>query len=74
VHLWYKLLSHNNTAQLELKLNLELEKIQNWMNANNLTINYTKTKFITLFKISPLTFPINLSCGGIPIEQVESIK
>jgi len=28
------LLLHNNAAELELKLNLELEKIQNWMNAN----------------------------------------
>jgi len=31
------------------------------MNANKLTINYTKTKFTLFSKISPLTFPINLS-------------
>jgi len=68
------LLSHNNTAQLELKLNLELEKIQNLMNANKLTIKYTKTEFTLFSKISRLASQINLSCGGIPIEQVESIK
>jgi len=51
------LFSHNDTAQLELKLNLKLEKIQNWMNANILTINYTKTKFALFKKISPSNFP-----------------
>ena len=68
------LLSHNNTAQLELNLNLELEKIQNWMKGSKLTINYTKTKFILFSKIFLLISPTNLSCGVIPIEQVESIK
>ena len=37
----------------ELKLNFELEKIQNWMNANKLTVNLTETKFILFSKISP---------------------
>ena len=44
------------------------------MNSNKLTIKYTKTKFTLFSKISSLTSPINLSCGGIPIEQVENIK
>jgi len=33
------LLSHCNTAQLELKMCLEPQKIQDWMNANKLTTN-----------------------------------
>jgi len=35
--------SHNNAIHLELKVNLELDKIQNWMNANKLTVNFTKS-------------------------------
>jgi len=38
----------NRTAQLQSKLLLKLEKIQYWMNANKLTLNYTKTKINTL--------------------------
>ena len=40
----------------------------------NITVNCTKTKFLLFSKISPLTSPINLSCGGLTIEEVESIR
>jgi len=55
-------------SQLELKLNLELEKIQNWVNASTSTVNYKKSKFVLFSKNSPLTSPFNLSCGGLTIE------
>ena len=53
-------LSHNNTVQLELELNLEFEKIHIWMNANKLTVTYKNTIFIRFSKLSPLTSPIHL--------------
>jgi len=35
------------------------------MNANKLTANYAKTKFIHFSKISHLISPLNLCCGGL---------
>ena len=42
--------SADNAAVLEQKFNAEVEFISDWMRANKLTLNYTKTKIMLFSK------------------------
>ena len=41
-------LSNKNSQELEYKITVELKKVQKWLDANKLTINVSKTKYIII--------------------------
>ena len=65
----------NNVENIELNLNEDLERVNQWLIANKLTLNTSKTEFILIgsrqrlntFHSSPV-----LVIDGAPIEQVSS--
>jgi len=55
-------------------LNRELDKVKSWLNANQLTLNVGKTKFL-LYKMKNKTLPTpKVKIGGIEIERVTSFN
>ena len=54
----YLMLSDNYLGSLEKNENVELEKINYWMRANKLSLNYSKTNYMLIYKKSWTKFPI----------------
>ena len=67
------LFSANTVAGLQNIANRELNKIENWMTSNKLTLNHTKTKFMIISK-NGRSAAINIHLNGHLIEQVNSIE
>ena len=62
-------------AQLEQQLNYELKQIAAWINANNLTINPSKTYALVISPFTNLNFPtLNLFYNHHRIDVVRTVK
>lgn len=57
----------------EMAINNELEKINNWLKLNKLTLNVEKTKYMMFHKRRKIT-PINISLNNSKIEFVHQFK
>jgi len=67
-------ISSNNPQQLNILANAELQKIDNWVRINKLSLNYKKTTFM-IIKCDPkpvTTFSINI--GNNQIAQTNCTK
>ena len=70
--------SHSDINDLFEKINKELTNVSNWFNANKLSLNVKKTKYIFLYKSSkkdniPLPL-LNLNINGLNVERESLIK
>ena len=54
----YLMLTDNYFGSLEKKLNVEIAKINYWMQANKISLNYSKTNYMLVYKISWPKFQI----------------
>ena len=64
----------DNVANVELVLNNELIKITNWLAANQLSLNVSKTKFMVFhFPSKKVTYP-NLALNNIDIQRVDNFN
>ena len=64
---------HSDPEYLNEVINKELGKVDKWLRANKLFINYSKTKFLLFNKTSKnCTFSVKIN--GFLIEQSDSIK
>ena len=69
--------SSNNTNDINRCLNEDLENVSEWLIANKLTLNQSKTEFMVIGsrpKLSTLNSPISLEIDGISVEQVPHTK
>ena len=68
-------MSHKRPETLRLKVNHEIQKIHNWLIANKLTLNLTKSCFI-LFKgqRNDALDNFHISISGSKLEYVKSTK
>ena len=70
--------SSDNFNDLQLRMNREIDKVQNWLFANKLSVHYAKKTQYILFvppgkaKDKPSNFMVQM--GGNVIEQTESYK
>ena len=70
--------SSENFDDLQLRMNREIDKVQNWLYANKLSVHYAKKTQYILFippgkvKNKPHNFSVEM--GGNIIEQTESYK
>lgn len=66
-------MSGNNLESLYQDVNCEMGRVVAWLNANRLSLNVSKTKYM-LFTHSPSEFDHNLVVNGINVERVFDIK
>ena len=69
------LLTHSNLTTLN-KVNSEFSKIENWLNANKLSLNYSKTKYLLYTpksKDSQL-YNFTVKTKGIKLERCKTAK
>jgi len=67
----------DNADNVQLHLNQDLENVQNWLTANKLTLNMTKTKFMLLGsrqRLSTLTESPTLAINDSQVSQVTTAK
>ena len=67
-------LSHNNIKSLQIQTANEVDKINNWINANKLTINYKKSCFMLVGNKQAEESDFNLRKNHIKIEQSDHVK
>ena len=65
--------SHPDPYILANTLNIELNKVTQWIKANKLSLNMQKTKYM-LFSNSIEQLPINIIFDDTPLEEVTDIK
>ena len=69
------LILNNKCHQLlEITANNELNKVNEWMQANKLTVNYKKTKYMILSKVHKSAINIKLTMFNNCLERVQEIK
>ena len=68
------LASANNAVLLEQKFNQEVELISDWMRANKLTLNYSKTKIMLFTKKVKDKRTLNITIDNQKIEQVSTFR
>ena len=73
--------SHKSTARLHREVNHDLDNLQNWLLANQLSLNFLKTEymyFATDYNLSNLGIfaidPWKIAIGEQPITRVQSTK
>ena len=68
-------LNYSNILNLETILNVELEKVSQWLYANKLSLNIEKTSFVVFY--SPqrrLAHELNLSISSMSVKSVNQVK
>ena len=66
-----------STTELQAKINHDLTNIKNWLLANKLSLNVTKTEYMvfgTDFRLSNLEKVIPITIGDKQIKRVNNIK
>ena len=66
-----------STAELYAKVNNDLTRIRDWLLANKLSLNVTKTEYIfltTTFKLSNLVRDFPIKIGNNHVKQVQATK
>ena len=66
-------LSHNNIKSLQIQTASEVDKINNWISANKLTINYKKSCFMLAGNKHVAASDFNLCINHIKIEQSDNV-
>ena len=66
--------SAKNVKALESTMNFEVSYIHEWMIANKLTLNYSKTKVMLFSKKKKDQTSLNIKINGHKIESVDSFK
>ena len=61
-------------AQLETQINLEINKITNWLISNKLQLNIDKSKYMIFFKSPKKTPSLNIVINNRKIEQIEEFN
>ena len=64
---------NDNMKLLESEINLELEKVYNWMCSNRLTLNISKSKSMIITKKRSIE-PISIKINNTELEQCSSYK
>ena len=67
-------LSHNNIKSPQIQTANEVDKINNWINANKLTINYKTSCFMLVGNKRAAKSDFNLCINHIKIEQSDHVK
>ena len=73
-HLTY---ADNNLENIQLCLNEDLKNVFNWLQANKLTLNMTKTEYMLIGsrqRLSTLTASPEIAMNGTQVKQVEATK
>ena len=65
--------SHENPTFLENKINTEMIKIDNWLKANKLFLNYSKSNFL-IFSQKKQTYHFKISINNSILKQQHSAK
>ena len=65
--------SAKTISELQIVINREMRKIENWMSSNKLSINYKKNKYMLLHR-QPNQCPFALYINDNKIEQVKCFK
>ena len=68
------LLQDQNLQCLELKLNEELDKLNQWLQLNGLSLNIDKTNFVSFHPPQRKILSFNLKISGMPVEQSIYVK
>ena len=67
----------NSADSIELNLNKDFASVREWLIANKLTLNKSKTKFMLIVsrqRLRSLVHSPSLKIGGVQISQVPSTK
>ena len=67
------ILANKDQKLLEITVNQELQKIEDWIQINKLTVNYEKSKFV-IFNRKNSTKQFRIKMQGNQIEQLTDIK
>ena len=73
-HLTY---TSNNIHNIQTSLNEDLENVHNWLRANKLTLNMTKTEFMLIGsrqRLSTVTVSPTLAINDFRVTQVATAK
>ena len=69
------LFQQNQSLILKIKVNEELNNIDNWLKHNNLSLNYNKTHYMMITKqVLPLAFDMNISINNHIISKDDNLK
>ena len=68
------LLQDQNLQCLELKLNEELDTLNQWLQLNGLSLNIDKTNFVSFHPPQRKILSFNLKISGMPVEQSIYVK
>ena len=66
--------STNWPVTLQVMVNKEIEKIENWMNLNELTLNYSKCCFMIISRKPFNTSEFSLTINNLNIKQSDCVK
>ena len=68
----------DNADNIQLRLNQDLENVHNWLRANKLTLNMTKTEFMLIgsrqLRLSTLTESPTFAINDFQVSQVTTAK
>ena len=67
-------LQDQNLKSLELKINEELDKVNQWLQSNRLSLNIDKTNFVIFHPPQRKPQPVSLKISGRPVEQMTYVK
>ena len=67
-------LQDQNLRSLELKFNEELDKVNQWLQSNRLSLNIDKTNFVIFHPPQRKPQPVSLKISGRPVEQMTYVK
>ena len=68
------LYSDSNSDQLFDTLNLELNKVSQWLRVNKLSLNLDKTKYIVFYKRNKISFHQQVIINDVRIAQANEVK
>ena len=68
------LMSDKKLHNLQCKVNMEVDKVNAWMRSNKLSLNYTKTCYMLLFKKPTDTLNFSITINGKIIKQTNYMK
>ena len=67
-------LQDQHLKSLELKINEELDKVNQWLQSNRLSLNIDKTNFVIFHPPQRKLQPVSLKISGRPVEQMTYVK
>ena len=68
------IIGHKNHVYLKYCIKSDLEIVQHWFNANKLTLNLTKTTYMTFLTKTNTATDLNLTLNGITLPKTHCTK